>query len=194
MIRIGTLFWKHHTSGTGVSLLEIDLKVGRSARRIARLPFRPKRSIGTGQTRAAGKGRNTPALTDYFYRAVHEATVATKQLVKSYYSAPISRAYFDGCSNGGKMGFEEATRFPNDYDAIIAGAPWLDPLGTSLWALKNTKALLDAYVPPSTFAAIDAAQLAQCDKIDGVADGLIQDPASLKTRSTRSTGTSTRPA
>jgi feruloyl esterase len=120
---------------------------------------------------------NTPALTDYFYRAVHEATVATKQLVKSYYSASISRAYFDGCSNGGKMGFEEATRFPNDYDAIIAGAPWLDPLGTSLWALKNTRALLDAYIPPSAFAAIDAVQLAQCDKVDGVKDGLIQDPA-----------------
>jgi feruloyl esterase len=48
-------------------------------------------------------------LTGYFYRAVHEATVATKQLVKSYYRASISRAYFDGCSNGGKMGFEEAT-------------------------------------------------------------------------------------
>ena len=120
---------------------------------------------------------NAPALTDYFYRAVHEATVATKQLVKSYYSASISRAYFDGCSNGGKMGFEEATRFPNDYDAIIAGAPWLDPLGTSLWALKNTQALLAAYIPPSAFPAIDAAQLAQCDKADGVVDGLIQDPA-----------------
>ena len=120
---------------------------------------------------------NVPALTDYFYRAVHEATVATKQLVKSYYSASISRAYFDGCSNGGKMGFEEATRFPSDYDAIISGAPWLDPLGTSLWGLKNTKALLAAYIPPSAFAAIDTAQLAQCDKVDGVADGLIQDPA-----------------
>jgi Tannase and feruloyl esterase len=120
---------------------------------------------------------NTPVLTDYFYRAVHEATVATKQLVKSYYSASISRAYFDGCSNGGKMGFEEATRFPNDYDAIIAGAPWLDPLGTSLWALKNTQALLAAYIPPSAFPAIDTAQLAQCDKVDGVVDGLIQDPA-----------------
>ncbi len=43
--------------------------------------------------------------------------------------------------------------------------------------MKNTRALLDGYVSPSTFAAIDAAQLAQCDKVDGVADGLIQDPA-----------------
>jgi feruloyl esterase len=120
---------------------------------------------------------NAPALTDYFYRAVHQSTLATKQLVKSYYNASISLAYFDGCSNGGKMGFEEATRFPDDYDAIIAGAPWLDPLGTSLWALKNTEALLTAHIPTTSFAAIDAAEVAQCDKVDGVADGLIQDPA-----------------
>jgi feruloyl esterase len=120
---------------------------------------------------------NTPALIDYFYRAVHQATVATKLLVAGYYAAPIEHAYFDGCSNGGKMGFEEATRFPDDYEAIIAGAPWLDPLGTSLWALKNVQALLAAYIPPTDFAAIDAAQLAQCDLVDGVADGLIQDPA-----------------
>ena len=36
----------------------------------------------------------------------------------------------------------------------MPGAPWLDPLGTSLWALKNTQALLAAYIPPSAFASI----------------------------------------
>jgi len=41
------------------------------------------------------------------------------------------------------MGLLEAIRFPNDYDGIIAGSPWLDPVGTSLWSLKNVKALLD---------------------------------------------------
>jgi feruloyl esterase len=121
---------------------------------------------------------NTPAITDYFYRAVHEATVATKALTKAYYNAPrITRSYFDGCSNGGKMGFEEATRFPNDYDGIVAGAPWLDPLGTELWALKNTKALLNDYIPTSLYPAIESAVTAQCDAVDGVVDGLIQDPA-----------------
>ncbi len=83
---------------------------------------------------------DTPKITDYFYRAVHDVTLAAKQLVKSYYSADtIRRSYFDGCSNGGKMGLMEATRFPSDYDGIISGSPWLDPVGTSLWSLKNAR-------------------------------------------------------
>ncbi len=119
-----------------------------------------------------------PRVVDYFYRAVHDVTLAAKQQVKSYYGADtIRRSYFDGCSNGGKMGLIEATRFPADYDGVIAGSPWLDPVGTSLWTLKNTKALLDGYIPAAKFQAVSAAILKQCDKADGVADGLIQNPA-----------------
>jgi feruloyl esterase len=119
-----------------------------------------------------------PKIIDYYYRAVHDVTLAAKQLVKSYYGAStIRRSYFDGCSNGGKMGLIEASRFPSDYDGIISGSPWLDPVGTSLWSVKNIKALLDAYIPPAKFQAVNAAILKQCDKADGVADGLIQNPA-----------------
>jgi len=75
------------------------------------------------------------------------------------------------------MGLLEAIRFPDDYDGIISGAPWLDPVGTSLWSLKNAKALLDAYIPPSVFAAVGTAINKQCDPADGVTDGLIQNPA-----------------
>src|SRR5579871_4419514 len=119
-----------------------------------------------------------PKVIDYFYRAVHQVTLAAKQLVKAYYQADsIRRSYFDGCSNGGKMGLIEASRYPADYDGIIAGSPWLDPVGTSLWTVKNIKALLDAYIPAAKFDAVAAAIMKQCDKADGVADGLIQNPA-----------------
>jgi feruloyl esterase len=119
-----------------------------------------------------------PKIIDYYFRAVHDATLAAKVLVKNYYHAnTIRRSYFDGCSNGGKMGLIEAARFPSDYDGIISGAPWLDPVGTSLWTLKNTKALLDGYIPPAKFQQVGAAIVKQCDKADGVADGLIQNPA-----------------
>lgn len=121
---------------------------------------------------------DTPKIIDYFFRAVHDVTLASKQLVKNYYRAnTIRRSYFDGCSNGGKMGLIEASRFPSDYDGIVSGSPWLDPVGTSLWTLKNIKALLDAYISPAKFQAIGAAILKQCDKADGVSDGLIQNPA-----------------
>ena len=121
---------------------------------------------------------NTPKIIDYFYRAVHEVTLAAKQLVKDlYHSDRISHSYFDGCSNGGKMGLLEAMRFPDDYDGIISGAPWLDPVGTSLWSLKNAKALLDAYISPPVFAAVGTAINKKCDAADGVIDGLVQNPA-----------------
>jgi feruloyl esterase len=119
-----------------------------------------------------------PKVVDYFFRAVHEVTLASKQLVKAYYQTEvIRRSYFDGCSNGGKMGLIEASRYPADYDGIISGSPWIDPVGTSLWSLKNIKALLDAYIPQDKFQAVNAAIVKQCDKADGVADGLIQNPA-----------------
>ena len=119
-----------------------------------------------------------PKVIDYYFRAVHDVTLAAKQLVKGYYGADtIRRSYFDGCSNGGKMGLIEASRYPADYDGIIAGSPWLDPVGTSLWSLKNIKALLDAYIPAAKFEQVAAAILKECDKRDGVADGLIQNPA-----------------
>src|SRR5262249_42664060 len=120
---------------------------------------------------------NMTKIVDYFYRAVHEATLASKELVKRYYRDSIQHAYFDGCSNGGKMGLIEASRYPADYDGIISGSPWLDPAGTELWSLKNMKALIDAYIPNDKFKEVGAAVLKQSDKVDGVADGMIQNPA-----------------
>src|ERR1700732_574484 len=74
------------------------------------------------------------------------------------------------------MGLLDAMRCPNDSDGISAGSPWLDPVGASLWSLKNVKALLDAYIPLPVFATVGAAITKQCDAADGVADGLIQNP------------------
>jgi hypothetical protein len=42
-------------------------------------------------------------------------------------------------------------------DGVIAGAPWLDQLGSSLWSLNHTQASLAGYIPPSLLPAADAA-------------------------------------
>ncbi len=123
---------------------------------------------------------NAPKLTDYYYRATHQATVATKELVKSYYGAnAITRAYFNGCSNGGRQAITEAVRYPDDFDGIIVGCPWLDPAGSALLNVQRSKSFLDAanYIPLDRFTEIDTAVLAKCDGLDGVKDGLIQNPS-----------------
>ena len=117
-------------------------------------------------------------LVDYFYRAQHQVAAATKALVTRFYGAEsIDRAYFDGCSNAGRNALKEAMRYPDDYDGIIAGAPYMDQPGNQVWGDKNAKAFLDAFIPPAALPAIDRAILASCDAADGVADGLIQNPA-----------------
>jgi feruloyl esterase len=116
-------------------------------------------------------------LADYAYRATHQVTVAAKAMVKAFYAARrIQRSYFDGCSNAGRNGLMAAMRYPDDYDGIIAAAPYLDAR-IQLAGYKSTKAFLDAYVPPPLVPAIDAAVRASCDAADGVVDGLIQNPA-----------------
>jgi len=101
-----------------------------------------------------------PKLIDWFSRAQHQVAVATKSLVTAFYEeGSIEYSYFDGCSNAGRNALVEAMRYPDDYDGIVAGAPYVDQRGNQLWGYKNAKAFLDqdAFIPPSTLPVIDAA-------------------------------------
>jgi len=61
-------------------------------------------------------------IIDFAYRALHDTTVESKRLIKQMYSRNADLSYYKGCSTGGRMGIMAATRFPDDYDGIIAGA------------------------------------------------------------------------
>lgn len=118
-------------------------------------------------------------LTDYYFRATHEVAVAGKAFTRAFYGArSIRQSYFDGCSNGGRQAFVEATRFPDDFDGIIAGDPFLD-IRSLLAGLNFQKQQLTpaTFIPATLLPAIDAAIRKSCDAADGVADGLIQNPA-----------------
>jgi feruloyl esterase len=124
-------------------------------------------------------GVNTPAIIDFFYRAVHQVTVATKQYVQAYYSQPIDHAYFDGCSTGGRQSLMEGTHYPVDYDGLIVGdaAMAYDYGRTSTFKQAKAFIPIGAYIPASTLVQVDAAVKASCDAADGVVDGLIQNSA-----------------
>jgi tannase/feruloyl esterase len=61
-------------------------------------------------------------IVDFAYRVMHETTAESKRLIKQMYSRNVQLSYYKGCSTGGRMGIMAATRFPDDYDGIIAGA------------------------------------------------------------------------
>jgi feruloyl esterase len=73
----------------------------------------------------------------------------------------VERAYFEGCSNGGRMAYMEATRFPEDFDGIIAGAPFLDMRTLLAGRLFQTTQLAspNAYIPAGKLPMVDAGKL-----------------------------------
>jgi hypothetical protein len=119
---------------------------------------------------------NPEKAIDYAYRAVHLTAKTTQEIAKDYYGKPIARSYWNSCSNGGRQGLIEAQRFPDDFDGIVANAPWVDQTGFTIGAMWNQKALSAAPVTPAKLALVADKVMSKCDAIDGLKDGLIDDP------------------
>ena len=72
----------------------------------------------------------------------------------------------------------EAQRYPQDFDGLIAGAPWNFQSQTSAGILWSEQALAapGASLTPAKLRTVQAAAVAACSKTGNVADGLIDDP------------------
>ncbi|MEU0835202.1 tannase/feruloyl esterase family alpha/beta hydrolase [Streptomyces sp. NPDC005969] len=122
---------------------------------------------------------NTALLTNFASRSQHEAAVVGKQVIASAYAKPASYSYFTGCSTGGRQGYMEAQRYPDDFDGILADAPavnWDEFEVATLWpqvVMNNEK----TYPAPCELAAFTDAAVKACDSLDGVKDGLVNDSA-----------------
>jgi feruloyl esterase len=131
-----------------------------------------------GNSGAFGFG-HPEKLTDYSYRAVHEMTVLAKAIINSFYGTAPKVSFFSGCSLGGHQGLTEAEKYPADFDAIVSGAPSLS------WARLNVARIYinafvhradDSYIPPEKYPLIHEVVLKACDGLDGVKDGVLEDP------------------
>jgi feruloyl esterase len=118
-------------------------------------------------------------LIDYSYRAVHETALKAKALIQAHYGRGAKYSYWNGCSYGGRQGLEEAQRYPEDFDGIIAGAPanyhlrlHAFDMNVAVTNLKDEEHL----VPAAKLALLNKAVLAACDSLDGVKDGLLSNP------------------
>jgi feruloyl esterase len=118
-------------------------------------------------------------VTDFAYRAVHEMTAKAKALINAFYERPARLSYFNGCSTGGRQGLMEAQRFPDDYDAIISGAPVYNQLQLSASQLaRQVEAIREPVkrLPPEKITLLAKSVVAACDAGDGVTDGIVSRP------------------
>jgi len=138
-------------------------------------------STDTGHTGGSGSFAlgHPEKLIDFGHRAVHEMTVKAKAIIAAYYGDGPKLSYWNGCSSGGKQGLKEAQKYPADYDGIIAGAPanyWTHLMAGELWIAQAAHKDEASFIPPSKFPLIHKAVLEACDMLDGVKDGVLEDP------------------
>jgi feruloyl esterase len=116
-------------------------------------------------------------LIDFAYRSMHEMAVQSKALIQAFYKRPPQLSYYQGCSTGGRQGMMEAQRYPEDFDAIIAGAPVynvvhlnISQVSLQVGMLKNPSRI----VPRDKVTLFANAVVAACDANDGVKDNIVE--------------------
>ncbi|WP_060847578.1 tannase/feruloyl esterase family alpha/beta hydrolase [Methylobacterium aquaticum] len=147
----------------------------------------------------AAFGLDQQARIDFAYGAIGTVTREAKALVAARYGRPPAKAYFMGCSNGGRSALMAATRFPTAFDGIVAGAPAFRLSRAALGQIWDTRSFLDAApkdpegrpilaeaLSPADLTLVADAVLKACDAADGLADGSVEavstcrfDPGSL---------------
>jgi len=104
-----------------------------------------------------------------------------KEITKSFYGSAHKKSYYLGCSTGGRQGFKSVQSYPNDFDGVLAGAPALNFPSLGSWSARFYPIFGNpsspTYVPiGSLWSLIHQEILNQCDGIDGIVDGIIEDP------------------
>lgn len=118
-------------------------------------------------------------VVDWGHRGNHLSTVFAKAVAADYFSKPVDKTYFEGCSNGGRDALMQARRYPNDYDGIVAGAPaadWTGMTSSFIWNWQVMFKTPGASLLHTKIKLINDAVLAKCDKLDGVKDGVLENP------------------
>jgi feruloyl esterase len=121
-------------------------------------------------------------IRDWGTRSIHAITLPARQLVAGLQAKTVTRAYYYGCSTGGHQAYAEIQRYPDDFDGVIAGAPgnnrtrlnveFLHRFLSNRGANTNTPVILSS----AKAASIASAAVAACDALDGVTDGVMEDP------------------
>ncbi|MEM9409412.1 MAG: tannase/feruloyl esterase family alpha/beta hydrolase, partial [Acidobacteriota bacterium] len=123
------------------------------------------------------------AIANYGHVAIHRVTEVSKAMIAAHYDKSPETSFFLGCSNGGRQALQEAQRYPEDFDVILAGAPALDFDGLAAAFLYITQRMYpdmeDLSTPVVTRedrTLLRQAILDRCDGRDDLEDQILADP------------------
>lgn len=133
------------------------------------------------------------AQLDFAEASVRTVALLGKQITAAYYGRPAAHSYMTGCSTGGREGMLASQRYPELFDGIIVGAPAMRTSDSNL-AVEYTQVLFNQAAPkgadgkPIMSQVLTATNrktilegiLAQCDGLDGLKDGMVENVAQCR--------------
>ncbi len=121
-------------------------------------------------------------IRDWGTRSIHAITQPSKMIVAELMGASPRRSYYLGCSTGGHQAYAQVQQYPEDFDGVIAGAPGNNRTSLNaefLWRFLSNRESKENPAPILTrekATLISEAAVSACDSLDGVTDGVIDDP------------------
>ena len=118
---------------------------------------------------------NEEAIRNLGYMQMKKTHDATMVIIERIYGELPRFNYYIGGSQGGREGLMVAQRYAADYNGIISDVPIVS-FSTLMLApelIRIQEKPLVNWVTPAKANAIRAEFLRQCDKLDGLSDGII---------------------
>ena len=118
---------------------------------------------------------NDEAMKNLGYMQLKKTHDAAMVLMERAYGQKPRFNYFFGGSQGGREALTVAQRYPEDYNGISANVPIVSfsSLMLAPELIRIQEKPLDNWVTPAKKNAIAGEFIRQCDKLDGLSDGII---------------------
>lgn len=127
---------------------------------------------------------NLGKIEDFFHQSLRLQYQWALRLTKVYYTKRAARNYWSGCSTGGRQGLVLALKHGEDFDGFLIGAPHTNHVHNSSsnrsWVNKD---LAGGTLTNEKFAATVERMVIACDGLDGLEDGLVNDPRACTVKS-----------
>jgi hypothetical protein len=125
--------------------------------------------------------RNPTALRNHAYEANHSVLMAASALVLQFYGKEATRRYIAGGSNGGRAGLVAIQHYPYDYDGALSLEPAISQEGFAAnlgpEMLQHIFASPQNWMDTAQIALYEKGELAACDALDGLRDGILSNPS-----------------
>ena len=118
---------------------------------------------------------NEEAIRNFGYAQMKKTHDAAMVLIVRMYGERPRFNYYIGTSQGGREGLTVAQRYPADYDGVAANVPIVS-FSTLMLApelIRIHEKPMSNWVTPAKINAIRGEFMRQCDALDGLTDGII---------------------